>query len=209
MAFVQNAGAGITIGIIGGLVLLSTAYLWYKYGIFSLKFLNPEGNIEAEDMVEYTAIRAEVGQSNFKIKLRPRIGLDISEIGFAFFDKGKLPWLVGKRRVSKEAVVYDVNHPSIGALTIDDEGSYVNVGIPLTGGSDTYIDLFVRISNKLNPWEGVLSFQIHYKRGGNPVKRNVRTKFIVNEIRPVRSIGKKILKAKCIPQALGKEGSQN
>lgn len=218
MAFLENAGGEIIGGIVGGLVVLFAASLWYKFRTFQLYYLDPQENLAAEHMREYTAIRTEVGNCCFRIRLRPRIGLSLEKYDFAFFDRGKLPWLVGKRRSTNDAKVYKMLHFSHHdkqfhdtKLDIDNEGSYAEHLLSLSGGNCTYFELYAEIGNALKSWEGILSFQIHYERDGNPEKKNIRTKFLVranDKARTIRSIGKKLLKVTPISQVSHMEDSR-
>ncbi len=213
MALLENASGEVIGGIVGGLVVLYFTSLWYKFRTFQLYYLDTKESLTAEHMSEYTAMRTEVGHCRFRIRLRPRIGLQLEKYSFVFFDRGKLPWLVGRRRSTEDARVcrmryFNHNDRRFHDATLknfDNEGSYAEKLLSLPGGSCTYFELDAEISNALKSWEGILSFQIYYERDGNPEKKNVRTKFFVranDKTRTLRSIGKKILRATPIPKEL-------
>ncbi|OGO01095.1 MAG: hypothetical protein A2Y72_04860 [Chloroflexi bacterium RBG_13_53_26] len=220
MAFLENAGGEVIGGIVGGIVVLSAVSLWYKFRTFQLYYLDPQESPTAEHMREYTAVRTNTGLCLFRIRLRPRLGLELEKYSFAFFDRGKLPWLVGRRRSTDDAKIYMMRYFSSNDQQFHDAGLRIfkNEGscteqplLSLSGGSCTYFELGAEISDALKSWEGILSFQIHYTRDGNPEKRNVRTKFLVranDKSTPFRSVGKKILKATPIPRVSHMRDSQ-
>lgn len=217
MAFLENAGADVIGGIVGGIVVLCAVSFWYNFRSFQLLYLDPKEKPTAEHMREYTAVRTNTGRCCFRIRLRPRLGLELEKYNFAFFDRGRLPWQVGRRRSTKDIRIsrmctYNHHDQRFHDATLEtgEEGSSSgDVLLSLPGGSCTYFELEAEISDTLKSWEGILSFQIHYTRDGNPDKRNVRTKFLVganDEVIPLRSFGKKILNATPIPQVPHKEG---
>ena len=206
MAFLENASAAIIGGMAGGFIVLFAMGLWYKFRTFQLYYLDPKENLMAEHMQEYTALRTDVGLCSFHVRVRPRRGLILTAYNIAFFDKGCLPWLHGKRRSINDIKVYNMRycdsrtrdfHDS-NLQILDDDGSYTEQPtLSLASGSSTFFELDVEVGNILNSWEGILSFQFYYERDGNPDKKNVRTKFFVsspNKRRPVRCIGKKVLR---------------
>ncbi len=193
---------------------------WVKgrYGIFELRYLDPTEPLKAEHMQEYTAVRTDVGSSYFRITIRPRIGVALTKYSIAFFNKGWLPWLHGRRRSTNEIKIYKMRYNSSGKFCdaklqmLDDEGSYSEEPCKvLAGGNRECYEFYVDVHNSLKAWEGILSFQLHFERDGNPDRRNVRTKFFVrasNRRRPIRSIFKKVLKARQIAPKSDKEGFQ-
>jgi hypothetical protein len=220
MAFLENVGVEIIGGIVGGGVVLSAPYLWSRFRTFQLRYLSPQEEITAEYMHEYTAVRTNTKVSRFRIRLRPRIGLEIERYNFSFFDRGKLPWLVGRRRSTDEIRIRTVRRHSsndgqfhdAGLRVLKDGGSSIEHALALSGGSCTFYELEAEVSEALKSWEGILSFRIEYRRHGNLDKRNVRTKFLVapndKASTPLCSLGKKILNATPIPQVPHMEGSQ-
>lgn len=206
MTFLENAGAEIIGGMVGGLTVLFATVLWYKFRTFQLHYLDCKESITAEHMREYTALRTGVGRCSFRVMIRPRRGLTLTGYSFAFFDRGKLPWSHGERRNTKDVKVCKMRYfnthtrdfHDANLKIIDDEGSYTEQPLlSLAAGSRAYFELDVEVSNALESWEGILSFQLHYERDGNPDKKNVRTKFFVrppNKRRPFRSIFKKVLR---------------
>ncbi|MFC1980890.1 hypothetical protein ACFLVN_01420 [Chloroflexota bacterium] len=205
-AFWQNVSGEVIGGIFGGLVVFSAALLWYKYRTFRIRFLSTEGRLTAEHMRQYTAIRADIGLATFRVIIIPRIGVDLVSYNFAFFDRGKLPWLVGRRRSTNDIKVTGMRYYNgrlrkwvkVDLENSDNEGiTSDQPSFSLASGSRAYYDLDTRIANTLKEWEGVLSFKLFFQRGGNPEAKSVRTKFFVrasDKQRPMRSIFKKVLK---------------
>lgn len=201
MSFVENAAGEIVGGVVGGLVTLFAVSLWRKFRTFQLHYLDPKDCLTAEHISEYTAVRTDKGRCYFRLRLRPRVGLRLEKYSFAFFDKGKLPWTAGRRRSTHDAIIYKACYFNSHTqqfhdanLKVFEQGSYTEQPLlSLSGGSCAYFELYAEIGEALQSWEGILSFQIHYERDGNPEKRDLRTKFLVGA--NDKPSGKKILRA--------------
>lgn len=211
MAFFENVGAEVIGGIIGGLVVLFAGSIWYRFRTFEMRFINPKETITAENMRTYTALRTETGECYFRIILRPRRGMTLKKGSFAFFEKGRLPWLVGRRRSTNEAKIKDVRcfdhdnkkfkDENFVKSTDNDNSSVTFPEIDLPPKTCTYLECYAEINDSLKSWEGILGFKIHFERDGNPDQKYVNTKFFVrasDQKRPLRSIFKKVLKATMI-----------
>jgi len=215
MAFLENAGAEVIGGVIGGLVVLYAGSLWFKFSTFQIRFLSHTEPITAEHAGEHTALRTDVGTSVFNVCIKPRKGIELEKYGFAFFEKGKLPWLVGRRCSTENAEITQMRFFNDRNRTWEDAPltKYYNEGcfaekpiLNLAGGSRAYYALEVRVASSLKSWEGVLSFKLFYQRDGNPETKKVRTKFFVrspDKHRPMRSLFKKVLKCEPTPLISG------
>ncbi len=204
MAFIQNAGANVIGGVVGGLVVLFAIGFWYKFRTFKLRYLNPEESLTAENMRQYTAIRMDVGEYVTRISIRPRQGMILDAIGIAFFDCGLLPWKAGRRRSNRDILANSLRY-------FDDNDSWITpefkvkkeysvVELPklrFDSHSRRIFEITFNVTDAVKSWQGVLGFQMFFTRGGDPDRKNINTKCIIyapEKKRPFRAIGKRILR---------------
>ena len=202
MAFIQNAGAEVIGGIVGGLVVLFATGFWYKFRTFELRYINPQEDIKPEKMQRFTAVRMDVGEYVARIIIRPRKGMTLNAMGIAFFDPSWLPWKAGERRSNKDILASEFSYLDINGNWISPElqktEHYTYVKLPdlrLASHSQRVFEIVIKASNAVQSWQGVLGFQMHYTLGGDPDRKNVNTKCIVcspENRRPLRAVGKRI-----------------
>ncbi|MEW6142597.1 MAG: hypothetical protein AB1597_05485 [Chloroflexota bacterium] len=209
MAFLENAGAEVIGGILGGLVVAFGIAIWHRFRTFEIRFYDSNESIAAENMKVYTAVRTDVGKSVFNVSIKPRLGMELKQYGFAFFDRGKLPWLIGCRRVPSEICVTDMGYyddnarkfENVNLTCYENEGSFASGPMTRTAaGTRRHLQLTVIVASSLKMWEGILSFKLFYDRDGNPETKHIRTKFFVrppNKRKPIHSLFKKVLR--CYP----------
>ncbi len=218
-SFWQNLSTETIGGIVGGGIVFILGSLLIRLRIFTIRFVSPTEHITPEQRGEHTAVRADVGTSVFGMCIKPRMGVELTAYGFAFFDRGKLPWLVGRRRSENAKITkmrfkndYTRKWEDTPLNYYDNEGSYSDLPLlSLAGGRRAYYELEVQIASLPKPWEGVFRVLLFYERDGNPETKFIRTKFFVrpsDKRRPVRSVFKKVLKCEPAPSVPDKEGCQ-
>ena len=128
-----------------------------------------------------------------------------------------MPWWVGGRRDPSDIRVTAIRIFGDSGfqdqpVTFTSENTYANTGITaLYEKKRTVLELEITATRAVERWEGILGFQLSFRRDGNPSTRNVNTKFFVrhdDDTRPFRAIGKRVIRAKPkLPQVLDSEGS--
>lgn len=211
MGFLENASAEMLGGIMGGLVVLVFLSAWNKIRLFEIRCFSPSELITAEHIQTCTALRTNVGCCTARLRIRPRRGMELEQYDFAFFDRGWLPWLVGRRRNTPEVRVLNMRYVSdnsrvfhdSGLRVIEGEGSHSGTPmVSLAAGNCLYLEIDICVAETLKMWEGVLSLQLHYQRDGNPERQNVRMKFFVrppDARRPWRSMFKRVMNCEAKP----------
>ena len=222
MAFIQNVGAEVISGIVGGLVVLFAAGFWYKFRTFELRYLNPNETFKQENIREYTAIQVGVGEYIVRMHIRPRKGMILTGFAVTFFDTGWLPWKVGDRRSNKDvfanALRYLNKYEEYEDIPLSKVKGYSYADLPnihAASKSRIIFEIDIVTTDALKLWQGILGISILYNSDGNPNRKNVNTKCIISEPTkkiPFRAIGKKVLKypyPKRQKSVSDKEGSQN
>lgn len=221
----NSVSAEIIGGVVGGLAVALTFALvpWYrnKYKRFTLRYLNPNESLTAENMLYKTALGIPSHSSSIiSIHIRPHIGLVLDDFSVAFFDPprfplGLLPDRVGRRRQPSDICVehsrFQLRNGKFSFCQLRTEKESItisNLGQRLYEEESRVLELYVSTSDVMKRWRGILGIRVLYHYNGNPGKRDIRTKVFVRapeERRPFTFAWKKTTRAEIIESEIDRK----
>ncbi len=207
MSFLENAGAEIVGGIVGGVVVLLLPFLLRYFRLFELRFLSHKEIVTAEHMNLYTALAVPIGESTIRFSIRPRRGVILNKFNIAFFNMGIIPLGFGERRnievLTVERMRYlknNNNWEELRDFEVGHDYALANLSnIPeasLASGKRSMFEIDINVDKNMKNWQGIFAVQILFMRDGNPDKRNIHSKMFVYNIKrkkPLRTFGKKVI----------------
>jgi hypothetical protein len=192
--------ADITAVVLGSITVFggAIAFMWAftasardKWSLFQLRFLDPSQTIHPEDMQEFAVLKSGVGNHKIRIAIRPRKGLTITGISPAFFERSKnpIPRAVGKRRSPEEinATEFRVKWGLTGTEFCPTKQNYSEVGavwckdIELGPQKRVLYEFNLETITSINRWLGIFSFEVQFRRGGDPDNRRIRVPVYVDD----------------------------
>lgn len=199
-----NLGQEVIGGIVGGItvIIVSGICLWLfqRFRRFEIRFLDANMPVTAEHMEKSIAIGLPVGSSTINMSLRPRTGVELRLVNFAFFDnpvypKRLLPVSVGRRRSVSDIKVAsfsrldnDAKWVDIPLLPRSKESFTAEVNQDFYEHSRIVFRLVFNVADQMNAWDGIFGIQLRYQESGSLGLRNVYSKVFIagqNTRRPI------------------------
>ena len=107
-------------------------YFSNRFRSFRVRFGNPDDDVTADELPLYKGLITDVGQCTVRFVIRPRTGITLTGINFAFSDK-KVIYGIGRRHYTSEVQVTKVWFYSSNSKTffkwgtrIDDRATYTD-----------------------------------------------------------------------------------